>query len=144
MKRRKFITALLLPATAWMVGCKKYDSWDTIVKGRVVAENNQPVEGVKFQFYGVKETRVFKQEFTFDTTGQSNREGYYQLSYLIPSSTDIAQLIGVDTTAFDLGKTHDLLIENPAGQYIQLGGPVGVLPKDFGKTTVFNFLLRKR
>lgn len=144
MKRRKFIMALLLPVAAWMVGCKKYESWDTIVKGRVVDGNNQPVEGVNFSFFGINQTGILKQESTFGITGQSDSEGYYQLSYLIPSSTDIAQLIGVDTTAFDLGETHDLFIENPAGQYIQLGGPVGILPKDFGKTTVFNFLLRKR
>ena len=63
MKRRKFLIALGVMPPLVLDAYKKdkpinLPSITTIVKGKVIDENNAPVQGFEFSFTGVKKTGI--------------------------------------------------------------------------------------
>ncbi len=142
MKRRDFFyIAVLLPFTM-LTACKKYDSWNTVVMGKVVDENNQPVEGMSFQFLGY-ERKGLGTLTTFDIHTQSDSEGRYEVAFLIPSSTDEAVFGGTGNDKFKFGTTHDLLRESE-GKYVDFISYLTIPKRSYGETTIINFQVIKK
>jgi hypothetical protein len=84
MKLRKFLIAfgILLPLVFSSCGKDEFPSTPTILTGKVINENDKPVEGfeLKFSGYHQKGTSPIP---TFDETGTTNSDGIYSISYVV-------------------------------------------------------------
>lgn len=135
----------LAPPLLLASSCKeKFPSIPTIVTGRVVDENDIPVERVRLQLDGIKRTGV-SATTTFSITADTDEDGIYTLSQIVPKETDKVAIL------MDAG-----FLEEPNGSYgyipyIQIDGvyesvavPHRIPASNYGKTTTINYQLRKQ
>ncbi|AXE18641.1 hypothetical protein DR864_13195 [Runella rosea] len=141
MKRRQFLSAATTLPLLTLAACEKnFPSDPTIVTGKVTDENNLPMEGVEFLFSG-NARRGLSVINTFSTREISNTLGSYTLSYVIPSTTDQAELkiVGI----FSISPNHSMwILQN--GIYEELGNPINIQRSEYGKINTFNFQIRKK
>lgn len=62
-------------------------STPTIVKGKIVDENGDPLEGAGLRLTGVN-LKGFSGYDTFSITTESDRNGMYELSHIVPKNTE--------------------------------------------------------
>lgn len=126
-----------------LAGCKeKLPSTPTIVTGKIVDENNQPMSGIIFELYGIDQTGILKQRETFNIKSESDKDGKYEVSVLIPNTTN--------WVTFRISPMNTLRIFNNY-QTFYLNGliyepfqdKVEIQREKYGKTTTINFQLRK-
>lgn len=128
---------------AALAGCKeKLPSTPTIVTGKIVDENNQPMSGIIFELYGIDQTGILKRHETFNIKSESDKDGKYEVSVLIPNTTN--------QVTFRISAMNPLRIFNNY-QTFYLNGliyepfqdDVEIQREKYGKTTTINFQLRK-
>ncbi len=91
MKRLRFWLWLLLLPPLLQCCEKKYPNAETIIQGKIVDENDKPMEGVNFSFYGLQ--NPFKSStFTFNLITKTNKNGEFTFSQVIPNGTVSADL----------------------------------------------------
>ena len=92
MKRNQFwLWLLLLPPL--LQSCeKKYPNAETIIQGKIVDENDNPMEGVAFVFSGINKTSLLNSTGTFYQTTKSDKNGEFTISQIIPKKTDYIDL----------------------------------------------------
>lgn len=140
MKRRKFLIALGVVPPLVFSSCKKDElpKTSTILTGKVVDENDKPVEGFELQFSGYYQKGTSSIP-TFDEIGKTNKDGIYSISYVV--SGGLTTFLPGLNTKFNLIADYDLYVwkEN---KYEFVGNSVG--PIVYGQTNTFNFQLIKK
>lgn len=144
MKRQAFIKALSILPVALMQACQKsFPSTPTIVTGKVIDENNLPVEGVEFQFSGIYKKGISGGGSTFNLRTQSDKDGVYRFSQVIPDATDDASIKVESNAKFDFNFKYQVLFFFN-GKYDDTGSLIPVQQSAYGTTVTLNFQIRKR
>ena len=148
MKRRKFFAFFSASSSLVLNACKKdkplySPSITTIVKGKVIDENNRPVEGWGFSFGGY--TGSYPPTSTFREDTKTDKDGSYFYSVGIPQTTvrlEYGPVGFINQGALDSTKTrlYNLFFEKD-GKYIPYTGSPYLIT---GETNIFNFQIRKR
>ncbi len=137
---------ILIIASILVFSCKKdkFPSTPTIITGKVVDQNNIPIEGYEFQFGGTDKTGFINGNSTFDLYNSTNEQGVYLFSIIVPSSTDLVEFQPI-------GKKMDNELSNTLFSDIYLvkdgknmdSGAAG--PINYGTTNTFNYqvIIRK-
>jgi hypothetical protein len=94
MKRRKFLIALGVVPPLVLAACKDEPTPPTIFTGYVIDENNKPVEGTGFQFYG--DTGGFSGRATFNIETTTDAKGYYYIEQIITKETGATEFKPTD------------------------------------------------
>jgi hypothetical protein len=144
VKRQAFIKTLSILPMALLQACKKsFPDAPTIVTGKVIDENNMPVEDFFFSFSGIQKNNIINGVPTFSERKKTNKQGIYIFSVLISSDTDNISFVpeGYEN---DFPKTSmvELYIEK-IGIY-EPYAKVGEGHIQYGQTNTFNFQIRKR
>lgn len=136
MKRQQFwLWLLLLPPL--LHSCeKKYPDAPTIVTGKIVDENDKPMEGVDFSIEGVR-LKGINPIPTFDVKTKSDKNGVYFLSQVIPKPT---MTVTVSPYLYVGNVNHT---KNNVGS-ASTTGIVGVSQSEWGKTILVDFKLIKK
>ncbi len=138
MKRRKFLGTLgILPPILISCGKDEFPDRPTIITGKVIDENNMPVVGLKFQFGGYY-LKGISPIPTFSTTGETNKDGIYTISYVVTNGQTVFKPFS--DTNYNFNSQYNIYVWKN-NQYEQVGNPVG--PIIYGETNTFNFQLRK-
>lgn len=134
MRRRQSLRLLgLLPA--WLAACNdKFPSAPTVVTGKVVDEFGMPAVGIELTLSGIKKKGVSPIP-TFEERTQTDRNGEYRLSHVVPSGTDFVEFVPATGTKFIPYIERD-------GQYEILGSFV-IRSSDYGKIKTVNLQVRK-
>jgi hypothetical protein len=104
-----------------------------------VDESGKPLEGVTLDLYGLKKTGVTSVTATFGVVSETNADGEYTLSSVVPRSTDFVEF----STSSEVDSVQYNIYIDYGGRFdIFRGG--SILRKDYGKTTIVNFQFRKR
>jgi hypothetical protein len=146
MKRQAFIKALSILPMALLQACEKsFPDTPTIVTGKVIDENNMPVEGVTFSFSGA-EVKGISPIPTFRIQGATNKEGIYSLSQVIPNDTSFSNFspISYKKSFFFSGREEYTILILRTGTYEEVIEPIPVQREEYGGTVTFNFQIRKR
>ena len=140
MKRRNFLIALgvVPPLVFSSCGKDEFPSTPTVITGKVIDENNKPVEGFELQFSGYYQKGTSPVPI-FDETGKTNNNGIYSISYVV-SGGQTTFLPGLNSK-FNLVANYDLFVWKD-NKYEFVGNPVG--PIVYGQTNTFNFQLIKK
>ena len=146
MKREQFVKSLalsILPLVVLQACQRRLPSAPTVVTGKVIDENNMPVEGFMFSFSGIDKKNLINGLPTFLERQKTDKQGIYIISVVIPDGTNNIAFV-VEGYENDYAKTSmiDLYIEK-LGIYEPYGS-VGEGPINYGKTNTFNFQIRKR
>ncbi|MBB5282505.1 hypothetical protein HNQ92_000626 [Rhabdobacter roseus] len=107
----------------------------TILTGRVVDENDQPMAGIVIDFSGMRRSG-FAPIPTFSETTQTDEKGNYTFSKEIPQSTTRASISLQEPQDYQTYFFID-------GNYHLLSTTFTLPREDFGKTTTLHFQLRK-
>lgn len=142
---KKCIILIILSLFSF-VSCKKdkFPSTPTIVNGKVVDENDIPIEGYEFQFSGFNSTGLLKGNPTYNEYKQTNKEGVFYFSWVVSSDTDEVSLkpVGLKFTNGNYNTLYSDIYQIKDGKNIDAGaaGPI-----KYGKTNTFNFqvIIRK-
>ena len=149
MKREQFIKSLvlsILPLALLLQACQKsLPSAPTVVTGKVIDENNMPVEGVKLEFYGA-ERKGISPIPTFSVEANTNKAGVYSLSQVVPDGTSFTNLspVSYKNSFFFSGQEEYIIFILENGIYKELIYKPPIQREDYGKTNTFNFQIRKR
>ncbi|GHB72704.1 hypothetical protein GCM10007390_28500 [Persicitalea jodogahamensis] len=123
----------LLPAG--LAACNsKFPSAPTVVMGKVVDENGMPVMGIELTLGGIKKKGVSPIP-TFDVRTETDRNGEYRLSHVVPSGTDFIEFVPATGTKYIPYIERD-------GQYEILGSFV-IRSSDYGTNKTVNLQVRK-
>lgn len=148
MKRRQLLKLLgLTPPTLLIAAsCKeKLPSTPTIVTGKIIDENGLPLEGAGLRLSGT-DVKGFAGAETFSITAESDKDGNYKLSQLIPKDTDRIGILSMSTDKVPkdqgFGGYHPYIFLN--GKYIELGAPYDIPRSDWGKTITLNYQFIKQ
>ncbi len=146
MKRRQLLKLLGLAPPLLLAACKDdFPSTPTIATGKVVFEDDSPVQGVILRLTGsIRQGLTLIDSFVRITT-DTNQEGIYTLSQIVPKGTDLVEII-VDGGSFDepnpgYGYRPYIFVD---GSYLQMSAPYKIPYFNYGKTITFNFQLRKQ
>ena len=145
MKRRKMLRLLGLAPPVFLVSCRdaKVPSAPTIATGKVIDENDMPIEGVLLRMYGLKRQGL-SATGTFSIDTLTGKDGNYTLSYVVPRGTDFVN-VSLEGTSTINYQTHDYYVQrNGTGLYVTLGTKPELLWEDYGKKTTINFHYKKR
>lgn len=136
MKRRQSLRLLgLLPA--WLAACKgKFPSTPTVVTGKVVDENDKPVEGIELILTGIKQKGLSPIPI-FEDTAETDKDGKYTLSHIVTQSTD-----RVEFYLREDGYKYIPFI-NTGTQYELQAAPLTINKDEYGSTKTVNFQIRK-
>ena len=104
MKRRNFLIALSFVPFLVTISCKKdlLPKTSTIVRGKVIDEKGNPIENISFKlegfsFHGVSVAGGGVRNETFKIEKVSDKQGNFELSYIVPEITTEA--------SFSMGST---------------------------------------
>jgi hypothetical protein len=146
VKRRQLLKLLGLVPLVLLFSCKdKQPSTPTIVKGKIIDENGNPLEGAGLRLSGVK-LKGFSGFDTFSITAESDKDGMYELSQVAPQNTDQISILPrtTDKVPLDMGfggYHHYIFI---GGKYVELGAPYDIPLSDWGKTITLNYQFIKK
>ena len=80
MKRRQMLCILCIAPAATLISCKdNLPSTSTIVRGKIIDENGNPLEGAGLRLSGAN-LKGFSGYDTFNITIESDKNGMYKLS----------------------------------------------------------------
>lgn len=139
MKRRNFLIALgvLPPLVFSSCGKAEFPASPTVITGKVVDENDKPVEGVKFRFSGFY-LKGISPIPTFDVDGETNKDGIYSVSYVVTNGE--AEFLPQNSPKYDFNSQFNIFVWKN-NQYVKVNG---VGPLIYGEKNTFNFQIRKR
>ena len=142
MKRRNFLLALWIMSPLVFSSCKKDElpSTSTIITGKVIDENDKPVEGFVLQFGGYFQKGTSSIP-TFDLDDKTNKDGTYKISYLVKTSDKQTYFKPIGDYSNNLFSQYDIYVWKD-NKYQFVGNPVG--PIIYGQINIFNFQIRKR
>ncbi len=146
MKRRKLLQILgLIPPALLAASCKeKLPSTPTIVTGKIIDENGLPLEGAGLRLTGRNIKGITAGYATFSIYVESDKEGMYRLSQLVPKETNEISILPYSTTKVPIGNqgyAHYIFLN---GHYTQLGAPYDIARSDWGETTYLNYQFVKQ
>ena len=145
MKRRKMLRLLGLAPPVFLVSCRdaKVPSAPTIVIGKVIDENDMPIEGASIRMYGIKQQGL-SGTGTFSIDTLTGKDGNYTLSYVVPRGTDFVK-VSLEGTSTINDQTNNYYVQrNGTGLYVKPGNDPELLWGDYGKKTTINFQYKKR
>ncbi len=146
MKRQAFIKALGILPVALLQACKKsFPDTPTIVTGKVIDENNMPVEGVVLEFAGTK-PKGLSAISTFRIQVATNKEGIYSLSQVIPNDTSFSEFspFSYKNSFFFSIQEKYMVLFFKNGTYKEMTDRLPIQREEYGGTVTFNFQIRKR
>ena len=148
MKREQFIEALalsILPLTLLQACQRSLPFAPTVVTGKVIDENNMPVEGVRLAFSGA-EVKGISPIPTFRVEADTNKAGVYSLSQVVPNGTSFTNFspLSYKNSFFFSGQEEYIILVLKNGIYQEMKDRIGIQREDYGKTNTFNFQIRKR
>ena len=146
MKRRKFLIALGVVPPLVLSACKKDElpKTATVIIGKVIDENNMPVEGWELLFYGIERKGISGVD-TFAEQKFTDSNGVFSFSITIPSDT-------VNVRFGPLGFRFDDKLNRKNPDYlifIEVGGKFEARIKDeaspvIGKENTYNYQIKKK
>lgn len=143
MKRRQLLQFMALPLL-FASSCKeKLPTAPTIVTGKVIDENGLPLEGAGLSFYGV-DNRGWSGIQTFDLTTETDKDGNYWFSYIVPKNTDDVSITSRGTSKVIIDNQNYQVFVLREGQFQLESSPYFIPRSDWGKTTIVNYQFRKR
>ena len=146
MKRRIFLIALGVMPSLILSACKKDElpKTATVITGKVIDENNKPVEGWELMFYGSKLNGISSMS-TFQEQILTDSNGMFSFSITIPPETVIVRFAPLGFRFDDKlnRKNSDYLI------FIEIGGKFEPRIKDeaypiIGKENTYNYQIKKK
>lgn len=148
MKRRKFLFAMGVVPPLVLEACKKdapayLPSITTIVKGKVIDENNLPVEGWGFTYGGY--TASYPPVSTFREDTKTDKEGNYSYAVGVPQTTVFVEFgpIGfINQGSLDTTKTrlYNLYCEKD-GKFVPFTSSPHPITGEFN---MINFQIKKK
>ncbi len=148
MKRRKFLIALGVVPPLVLGACKKDPNWPstpTIIKGKVIDENNMPVESWDFLFIGIEKKGIYGVD-TFSEQKLTDVNGLYSFSVVIPQNTDKIDFYPLgfrfDDKLNRKNSNVDIFFERD-GKYIRYNSPAPNPSPIPGEINIINFQIRK-
>ncbi len=143
MKRKQFLNALTAFPILAVAACEKgFPSTPTVVTGKVIDENNLPVEGVEF-IYGGARQKGLSYIPTFDINILTDKEGIYKGSFIVTGDTDFVTLKPIGNAKFDFTFKYDVLFLLN-GIYTIVGSPIPIQRNEYGTIVTLNFQIKKR
>lgn len=146
MKRRNFLIALGIVPPLILSACKKDElpKTATVITGKVIDENNKPVEGWEFMFYGSRLNGISGMS-TFQEQILTDSNGMFSFSITIPPETVTVRFAPLGFRFDDKlnRKNPDYLI------FIEIGGKFEPRIKDeaypiIGKENTYNYQIKKK
>ena len=144
MKRKQlWLWLLLLPPL--LQSCeKKYPNAETIITGKIVDENDKPMEGVEFYFGGFKYKGISPIP-TFSLWSKSNKAGVYYFSQIISSSSKNIEFYPSYLLNLPTNYKLNILINGDYLPFYGIPQKDGDIPSiKYGKTNTYNFKLVKK
>ncbi len=141
MKRRQLLKLLGFAPPLWLAACKdKLPSTPTIVKGKIIDENGNPLEGAGLRLTG-REIKGFSGTVTFSITIESDKDGLFKLTQIAPDRTEEISILPMSTDRITLdqgfgGFVSYILIN---GNYEKIASPQYIPRSSWGKTTIINY-----
>ena len=146
MKRRKFLIALGVVHPFVLSACKKdeFPKTPTVITGKVIDENNKPVEGWELLFYGIERNGTSAVD-TFAEQQFIDSNGVFSFSVGVPPNTDSVKFR-------PLGFRYDDKLNRKNPDYllfIEVGGKFEPSIKDeappiIGKENTYNYQIKKK
>ncbi len=147
MKRRQLLQILgLIPPALLAASCKeKLPSTPTIVTGKVIDENGLPLAEAGLDLAGIKWDFVTPTT-TKGVTKESDKDGFYELSLIVPEGTDELSLAPYSTKKVPLNiGVGDFVAYLYIDQVsTKMTAPYTIPRSDWGKTTTLNFQFKRR
>ncbi len=142
MKRRQILKLLGLAPPLLLTSCgdPKVPSAPTIATGKVIDENNMPIEGVSIGMFGL-ERRGVSAIATFDIDALTDKDGHYSLSFVVPRGTDFVKVSAEGNSIFS-DRTHNILFQR--GGIYEEGDDYELHIESYGKTNTVNYQFIKR
>ncbi|MCE6987456.1 hypothetical protein [Dyadobacter sp. CY323] len=127
-----------------LVSCKdRLPSTPTIVTGRIIDENGDPLEGAGLRLSG-SNLKGFSGYDTFSITAESDRNGMYQLSQVAPEDTEQISIASRSTSQIKIDNQHYKVYVFADGQYHLSASPYDISRSAWGKTTTINYQFIKQ
>lgn len=124
--------------------CKKdkFPSTPTIITGKVIDENEIPIEGYQFQFSGKDKTNFLNSNITFDSKFETNKDGVYSTSIMVPSNTSSTTFkpIGFKLPGGNFDPLYQNIFVFIDGKYLP---PYNISKIKYGVTNTYNFQVIK-
>jgi hypothetical protein len=143
MKRRQVLKFIALPLLLANSCKEELPEAPTIVTGQVIDENGLPLEGAGLSFYGV-DNRGWSGVPTFDLTTETDKNGNYWFSYIVPKDTDDVRILSMTTSKVIIDNLNYQVFVLREGQYQLESSPYFIPRSDWGKTTIINYQFRTR
>ncbi|WP_149240747.1 hypothetical protein [Dyadobacter sp. 32] len=147
MKRRKLLQILgLIPPALLAASCKeKLPSTPTIVTGKIIDENGLPLEGAGLRLSGT-DVKGFAGAETFSITAESDKDGNYKLSQLIPKDTDRIGILprSTDKVPLNIGIGDFVSYQLKNSSYDKVTAPHDIPSSEWGKTVTLHYQFKKR
>ncbi|PWJ59666.1 hypothetical protein CLV98_102500 [Dyadobacter jejuensis] len=146
MKRRQLLKLLGLASPTLLIAasCKeKLPTSPTIVTGKIIDENGLPLEGAGLGLSGIN-WEGFNPIPTFTMTTESDKEGNYKFSQVVPKDTEVVNILPRSTDKVPIGNqgyAHYIILN---GSYKQLGAPYDIPRSQWGKTITLNYQFIKQ
>ncbi|PWJ59664.1 hypothetical protein CLV98_102498 [Dyadobacter jejuensis] len=146
MKRRQLLQFMALPLLLASSCKEKLLAVPMIVTGKVIDENGLPLEGAGLRLSGTN-WKGFTPVPTFPSvTAESDKDGNYKLSQLIPNDTEVVSILpmSTDKVKVNAGYNDYITLVLTDGNYVQLGAPYDIPRSQWGKTTTLHYQYKKR
>ena len=143
MKRRQLLQFMALPL--FLAGACKEElpHVPTIVTGQVIDENGLPLEGAGLRLTGA-DNRGWSGVPTFSLTTETDKNGTYRFSYVVPKDTDDVSIASRTTSKVIIDNLNYQVFVLRGGQYQLESNPYFIPRSDWGKTTIINYQFRTR
>jgi hypothetical protein len=144
MKRRQLLKFLGLAPPALLIGSscqQKSPSSLTIITGTVIDGSGLPLPGAGLMLVGKKYKGNTPVPTFLAVTTESDNQGVYKFSKLIPKDTGTLTLLPYSTPKVSLdeglgGYKHYIFLN---GKYVELGSTYSIPQSDWGKTITLNY-----
>ncbi|HEV7347807.1 carboxypeptidase-like regulatory domain-containing protein [Telluribacter sp.] len=134
MKRRQILKLLKALPAGILIACQNnFPSTPTVATGKIVDENEMPLEGVSIHLYGFK-VKGFSPIPTFEERTKTDKDGTYRLSYVVPRGTHEVRVFP---------EVNLLIKQGINGRYEKVTAPTRVPSEDYGKKLIYNFQIIK-
>ena len=145
MKRRQLLKLLGLAPPLWLVACKdKLPSTPTIVTGKIIDQDGNPLEGAGLRLSGTN-WKGFTPVPTFPSvTTESDKDGNYKLSQLIPKDTEVVSILSMSTDKVPVGNQGYVPYISRNNSYVPESAPLDISSENWGKTTILNYQFIKQ
>lgn len=145
MDRREALRLLGLIPSSLLFSCENnFPNTPTIITGKVSDENGDPVKGILISFWGSRRSGI-KSPLTFTEQIATNEMGLYQLSAIIPDSTDSTGVAVEEINPDDPNAPFPYLAYSFSNGIASIPGTAFSVPTNkYGSTITLDFLLRKR